>query len=44
MVWDLIRGIDYLQTRPEIDPQRIDVVGYSLGAIVGCTRRRSTSG
>jgi len=35
MVWDLMCGIDYLQTRREIDPQRIYVVGYSLGAIVG---------
>jgi dienelactone hydrolase len=35
MVWDLIRGIDYLETRPEIDRERIGVVGHSLGAIVG---------
>ena len=35
MVWDLIRGIDYLETRPEIDRARIGVAGHSLGAIVG---------
>jgi len=34
MVWDLIRGIDYLETRPEIDHDRIGVAGHSLGAIV----------
>jgi dienelactone hydrolase len=35
MVWDLMRGIDVLQARPEVDPERIYVVGSSLGAIVG---------
>jgi dienelactone hydrolase len=35
MVWDLMRGIDVLQARPEVDPDRIYVVGSSLGAIVG---------
>ncbi len=35
MVWDLIRGIDYLETRPEIDQAHIGVAGHSLGAIVG---------
>lgn len=30
-VWDAIRAIDYLQTRPEVDPQRIAVAGLSLG-------------
>ena len=34
MVWDLMRGIDYLETRPEIDAQKIGVAGHSLGAIV----------
>ena len=31
IVWDLIRGIDYLQARPEVDEDRIGIVGYSLG-------------
>lgn len=35
MVWDLMCGIDYLATRPEVDSARIGVAGHSLGAIVG---------
>ena len=31
IVWDLIRGVDYLASRPEIDASRMGVVGYSLG-------------
>jgi cephalosporin-C deacetylase-like acetyl esterase len=31
IVWDLMCGIDYLETRPEIDGRRVGVVGYSLG-------------
>ena len=35
MVWDLMRGIDYLAERPEtVDPTRIGVAGHSLGAFV----------
>jgi len=30
------RLIDYLQTRPDIDPDRIYLVGASFGAITGC--------
>ncbi len=30
-IWDGIRGIDYLQTRPEVDPQRIGCTGNSGG-------------
>lgn len=30
-VWDGIRGLDYLMTRPEIDPKRIGVTGNSGG-------------
>lgn len=30
-VWDGMRGIDYLQSRPEIDPQRIGCTGNSGG-------------
>jgi cephalosporin-C deacetylase-like acetyl esterase len=37
IVWDLIRGIDYLETREEIDSERIGIVGYSLGGTTaGC--------
>lgn len=31
-VWDGMRGIDYLLTRPEVDPQRIGCAGHSGGA------------
>lgn len=34
MIWDTMRGIDYLQSRPEIDPQRIGCVGNSGGGIL----------
>jgi len=30
-VWDAIRSIDYLQSRPEVDPNRIGCVGLSWG-------------
>jgi len=30
-MWDGIRGIDYLLTRPEVDPQRIACAGHSGG-------------
>ncbi|HEX4810403.1 MAG TPA: alpha/beta hydrolase family protein [Bryobacteraceae bacterium] len=30
-VWDGMRAIDYLQTRPEVDPQRIACAGHSGG-------------
>ena len=32
MAWDGRRGIDYLLTRPEVDPQRIGCAGHSGGA------------
>ena len=32
--WDGIRGIDYLQTRAEVDPDRIGVTGFSGGGTV----------
>ena len=31
MIWDGIRGIDYLVSRPEVDPDRIGVTGRSGG-------------
>ncbi len=34
-VIDLRRGVDYLQTRPEIDPNRIGYIGASMGGIIG---------
>lgn len=33
-VWDAMRGIDYLQSRPEIDGKRIGAVGCSGGGAV----------
>lgn len=30
-VWDMMRCVDYLQTRPEVDPQRIGMMGLSQG-------------
>lgn len=30
-LWDLIRTLDYLTTRPEVDPTRIGCIGHSLG-------------
>jgi dienelactone hydrolase len=33
MFWDDIRSVDYLLTRPEVDPQRIGCVGLSMGGL-----------
>ena len=33
-LWDGIRGIDYLQSRPEVDPERIGCTGNSGGGTV----------
>lgn len=30
-IWDNIRGVDLLQALPEVDPERIGVIGHSLG-------------
>jgi dienelactone hydrolase len=32
MIWDVMRAIDYLSARPEVDAQRIGMIGHSLGA------------
>lgn len=32
-VWDVMRLIDYLETRPDVDPSRIGVGGFSKGGI-----------
>src|SRR5919204_4481529 len=42
-VFDLSRCIDYLTTRPEVDPQRIGCVGLSYGGRSPSFPRRSTS-
>lgn len=31
---DLMQGVSYLLSRPEVDPKRIAVVGYSMGSFV----------
>jgi len=31
VIWDGIRSIDYLQSRPDVDPQRIGITGRSGG-------------
>ena len=31
MVWDTLRIADYLRTRPDVDPERLGIVGHSLG-------------
>jgi len=32
MLFDLVRALDYLSTRPEVDPSRLGVMGLSMGA------------
>jgi dienelactone hydrolase len=32
-VWDLWRTIDYLQSRPDVDPARLGMIGFSMGGI-----------
>jgi len=34
-VWDIMRLIDYLGTRDDVDPARIGVIGFSKGGIEG---------
>lgn len=33
-VWDVMRTVDYLETRPEVDPRRIGLMGISGGGTV----------
>jgi dienelactone hydrolase len=33
LAWDDIRTVDYLVTRPEVDPKRIACVGHSVGGL-----------
>ena len=35
-VWDVMRGIDYLETRAEVDPTRIGLTGNSGGGTQAC--------
>ncbi|HVS72300.1 MAG TPA: acetylxylan esterase [Phycisphaerae bacterium] len=32
-MWDIMRLIDYLDTRADVDPQRIGIYGVSKGGI-----------
>ena len=32
-VWDVMRLIDYLETRPDVDPKRIGLIGFSKGGM-----------
>ena len=36
MFWDDVRTVDYLVTRPEVDPERIGCVGLSVGGLRSC--------
>jgi len=33
LIWDIVRGLDYLRSREEVDPERIGMIGHSLGGI-----------
>jgi dienelactone hydrolase len=35
-VWDLARAVDYLASRPEVDPARLGAIGHSLGGQEAC--------
>jgi dienelactone hydrolase len=36
MLWDDVRGVDYLASRPEVDARRIGCVGLSVGGFRSC--------
>ncbi len=36
MFWDDVRSVDYLITRPEVDPERIGCAGLSVGGVRSC--------
>ncbi len=36
MLWDDIRTVDYLLTRPDVDPKRIGCLGLSVGGLRAC--------
>jgi dienelactone hydrolase len=36
MFWDDVRTVDYLISRPDVDPSRIGCVGLSVGALRSC--------
>jgi dienelactone hydrolase len=36
MLWDDVRSVDYLVTRPEVNPKRIACVGLSVGGFRSC--------
>jgi len=36
MLWDDVRSVDYLVSRPEVDPARIGCVGLSMGGFRSC--------
>jgi len=36
MFWDDIRTVDYLVTRPDVDPARVGCVGLSVGGLRSC--------
>src|SRR5207253_2870199 len=39
MFWDDVRTVDYLLTRPEVDPKRIGCVGLSVGGLRSCHQK-----
>jgi dienelactone hydrolase len=36
MFWDDVRTVDYLASRPEVDPKRLGCVGLSVGGLRSC--------